>query len=190
MKPTRLRMAILLAVLTALFAAMIFKLGNMQLVHQDDYIALAEQRSTKTYQLYGKRGTIYDTNMIPLAYDRGSYNVTFYRDPTQTSDEARAQYTQAIIRAIEIIEGSGKTLTTEFWLERGEDGQWRFNTGAATEAADKSRIKQWRGNFYLSSETRYPSRSCSTRCAKTTSCPPRFPRSRRSRCSPSGRSSA
>lgn len=156
MKPTRLRMAILLAVLTALFAAMIFKLGNMQLVHQDDYIALAEQRSTKTYQLYGKRGTIYDTNMIPLAYDRGSYNVTFYRDPTQTSDEARAQYTQAIIRAIEIIEGSGKTLTTEFWLERGEDGQWRFNTGAATEAADKSRIKQWRGNFYLSNETRYP----------------------------------
>ena len=188
MKPTRLRMAILLAVLTALFAAMIFKLGNMQLVHQDDYIALAEQRSTKTYQLYGKRGTIYDTNMIPLAYDRGSYNVTFYRDPTQTSDEARAQYTQAIIRAIEIIEGSGKTLTTEFWLERGEDGA---STPARPPRRRTNRASSSGAAISISPARRAtPSRSCSTRCAKTTSCPPRFPRSRRSRCSPSGRSSA
>lgn len=156
MKPTKYRMAILLLAVTALFAAMVFKLGNMQLVHQDDYTELAEARSTKTYKLYGKRGAIYDANMIPLAYDRESYNVTFYRDPTQTSDAARKQYTEAIIRAIEIIEGSGKSLNTEFWLERGEDGEWRFNTGATSEAAIEKRISQWRGNFYLASETKYP----------------------------------
>ncbi|MBR3504035.1 MAG: hypothetical protein IKO07_07300 [Clostridia bacterium] len=149
MKPTRFRMALLALIIIALFAAMGVKLGSMQLVAHDEYTALAEARSTKTYYLYGNRGTIYDANMIPLAYDRGCYNVTFYRDPTQSSAKARAQYTQSIIRAIEIIEKNGKEVNLEFWLERDENGDWQFNTGATTEAANKTRISQWRSNFFL-----------------------------------------
>ncbi len=149
MKPTTFRVLSFALIVIGLFALMAGRLAYMQLVQNDEYTALAEERSTKTYALYGKRGTIYDTNMIPLAYDRGSYNVTFYRDPTQTSKSARAAYTQAIIRAIEIIEQNGKKIDAEFWLERAENGGWRFNTGATSAAADETRISQWRGNFYL-----------------------------------------
>ena len=126
------------------------RLGYMQLVQSEDYEVLAESRSTKTYALYGRRGTIYDANMIPLAYDRNCYNVTFYRDPTQSSDAARARYTAAIIRAIQIIEQNGKSVDLEFWLERDENDNWQFNTGTSNEAANQTRIRQWRSNFYLS----------------------------------------
>ncbi|MBR0464313.1 MAG: hypothetical protein IJJ23_08005 [Clostridia bacterium] len=136
-------------IVLGMFAAMLGKLAVMQVVQQDDYIAMAEERSTKTYALYGNRGTIYDCNMIPLAYDRSSYNVTFYRDPSLTSGSNRAAYTQSIIRAIEIIEQNGKKVDLEFWLERDENGKWRFNTGASSAAADEKRQSQWRSNFYL-----------------------------------------
>ena len=149
MKPTTFRMVALTLIIVALFAAMAGRLAYMQLGEYEYYTALAAERSTKTYALYGRRGTIYDTNMIPLAYDRGSYNVTFYRDPTQSSKEAREKYTQSIIRAIEIIEKNGKEVDLEFWLERDENGEWRFNTGTTNEAANEARISQWRSNFFL-----------------------------------------
>ena len=149
MKPTTFRMVSLTLIIVALFAAMAVKLGYMQIGEQDTYAALAEVRSTKTYKLYGRRGTVYDANMIPLAYDKSTYNVTFYRDPNQSSKAARQKYTQSIIRAIQIIEANGKTVDLEFWLERDENGEWRFNTGTANEAANAKRISQWRSNFYL-----------------------------------------
>jgi len=149
MKPTTFRMIALTLIIVLLFVAMAGRLAYMQLTENESYTALAEARSTKTYSLYGKRGTVYDVNMIPLAYDRGSYNVTFYRDPTQASEAARKKYTQSIIRAIEIIEQNGKKVDLEFWLERDENGEWRFNTGTTNEAANETRISQWRGNFFL-----------------------------------------
>ena len=142
-------MVVLTLIIVALFAAMAVKLGYMQVAEQDTYTALAESRSTKTYKLYGRRGTVYDVNMIPLAYDKSTYNVTFYRDPNQSSKAAREKYTQSIIRAIQIIEANGKTVELEFWLERDENNEWRFNTGTTNEAANEKRISQWRGNFFL-----------------------------------------
>ncbi len=155
MKPTRLRNVIFFIVISVAFLAMAVRLYSMQVVQYEDYVVEAQTKSQKTYSLIGKRGTIYDVNMIPLAYDRVSYNVQFYRDPTHTSEEYRSQYTQSIIAVIEIIENSGKEVISDFWLERGEDGKWQFNTGTTSESANATRIQQWRSNFYLS-ETNYP----------------------------------
>ena len=66
------------------------------------------------------------------AYDRVSYNLQFYRDPTMTTEKDRKAYTEAIIKVIDIVQRNGKTMVNDFWLERGEDGKWRFNTGATT----------------------------------------------------------
>ncbi|MDD7412899.1 MAG: penicillin-binding transpeptidase domain-containing protein [Eubacteriales bacterium] len=156
MKPTRIRLAVYALVIALLFGAMSVRLGKMTLVQGDSYEALAESKSQKTLSQYGGRGTIYDTAMNPLAYDRVSYNLQFYRDPTMTTEKDRKAYTEAIIKVIDIVQRNGKTMVNDFWLERGEDGKWRFNTGATTEKADASRIKSWRQNFALSSEDRYP----------------------------------
>ncbi len=142
-------------VVVLMFGAIIARLTKMQVGQHEDYLAQAESKSQKVYSLTGKRGTIYDSNMIPLAYDRVSYNVQFYRDPSYSSENYRRRYTQAILQVIRIVESNGKEVISDFWLEKGEDGKWRFNTGTTNEAVNKKRIAQWRSNFYLS-EARYP----------------------------------
>lgn len=134
-----------------LYAAIVVRLGSMQLAQHEDYVAQAETKSQKTYSLTGKRGTIYDANMTPLAYDRISYDVQFYRDPTHTSEAYRRQYTESILKIIRLIEGGGKTVISDFWLVRDETtGDWYFDTGTTNQAAHERRVELWRGNFFLS----------------------------------------
>lgn len=149
MKPKRARFVVMSVLILAIFCVVGLKMYDMQVVASADYTAQAQSKTTKTIAINGKRGTIYDANMIPLAYDQLSYDVQFYRDPSRSSEQDRASYTKSIIETIRLIESNGKTTVSEFWLERGENGKWRFNTGATTEASDKKRQEQWRANFYL-----------------------------------------
>lgn len=119
--------------------------------NSDAYASRASSKSTKTITVYGKRGTIYDHNMVPLAYDETSYDVTFYRDPTKSSEADRSNYTQVLIDVIRLIESNGKTTVNDFWMKKDEDGIWRFNSGSSSEAVERSREKQWRSNFYMTS---------------------------------------
>ena len=143
-----------------LFAlAMIIRLYSLQIVHGDDYMQQVQDKSTKTIKLYGMRGTIYDKNMIPLAYDQSSYNIQFYRDPSKSSSSDRAAYTRSIYETILLVESNGKSTLnpdTEFWLKKNDYGVWEWNLGTESETVAETRETQWRGNFYLSSKTRYP----------------------------------
>lgn len=85
--------------LIAIFAAIFIRINYMVQRRGDTYAETASVKSTKTITLYGQRGTIYDANMNPLAYDRTSYDVTFYRDPSRTSADDRAAYTQVLLSA-------------------------------------------------------------------------------------------
>lgn len=149
MKPTKFRMISFILIILLIFSAMFVRLGDLQLMQHEDYVVQAETKSQKTFSLTGKRGTIYDSNMIPLAYDRMSYNIQFYRDPTHTSEEYRRQYTKSIIEVIRIVEANGKSVINDFWLKRDETGNWVFDTGTTNESAHKRRIEQWRSNFLL-----------------------------------------
>ena len=150
MKPYFKRMIILSGILVVVFAAFFVRLNYMIQVKGDTYTARAETRSTKSITLYGMRGTIYDANMVPLAYDRRSYNVTFYRDPTLNSDANRLSYTQTLIDIIELVESNGKSTVNDFWLKKDADGVWRFNSGSTSTTVEETRERQWRSNFYLS----------------------------------------
>ena len=143
-------MIILSGILVVVFAAFFVRLNYMIQVKGDTYTARAETRSTKSITLYGMRGTIYDANMVPLAYDRRSYNVTFYRDPTLNSDANRLSYTQTLIDIIELVESNGKSTVNDFWLKKDADGVWRFNSGSTSTTVEETRERQWRSNFYLS----------------------------------------
>ena len=157
MKPTRLRLAVISGVVFLMFLAMLIRLGQMEMGQSEYYTALADERSKKTLTLYGSRGTIYDANMIPLAYDRISYNVQFYRDPSATSEKDRAAYTQAILAVIRIVEGNGKSMVNDFWLRRDEvTNEWIFDTGTTSEAVAQKRISQWRSNFKVTPASKYP----------------------------------
>ena len=122
---------------------------DMLVASGEQYAQQAASKTTRSITLTGMRGTIYDASMTPLAYDKRSYNVQFYRDPTLSSDENRAEYTQAIVDAIQLIESNGKKIITGFWLEKGADGKWHFNTGTDSPTVAAKREEQWRANFYL-----------------------------------------
>lgn len=153
------RYIVLIAVILTVFVAMIARLYYMQIVNHDEYVSQVESKSTKSIKLYGMRGTIYDADMIPLAYDQRSYDVQFYRDPSLTSESDRKNYTEVIYQTILLIEANGKTTLdpdTEFWLKRDEYGQWVWNFNTTSETVAQKREEQWRSNFMLSSTTKYP----------------------------------
>ena len=137
--------------LVLVFTGVFFRLQYLMIDNQTVYSERAASRSTKTLSLVGMRGTIYDVNMTPLAYDRKSYNVTFYRDPSRSSAEDRETYTRSIYETIKLVESNGKTTIDEFWLAKDEDGVWRFSTDSTSETVNQTREEQWRSNFYLSS---------------------------------------
>ena len=147
MKPYLRRMLIFSALLLVVFAAIFVRLNFLLNTRHDTYTARADSKSTKTLSLTGMRGTIYDADMIPLAYNRRSFNITFYRDPSRMTQEDRAAYTQSIIAAIGLIESNGKSTVNDFWLKKDEEGVWRFNTGSTSEYVETTRESQWRSNF-------------------------------------------
>ena len=136
------RYLIMSGIILFVFLAMVTRLYYMQVVQHDDYVAKAEKKSTKSIQLTGMRGTIYDADMIPLAYDARSYDVQFYRDPTKKSADDRKNYTRSIYETILLIESNGKkTLdpATEFWLKRDAYGQWTWNFNTTSETVAETR---------------------------------------------------
>lgn len=153
------RYIVFCAILAVFAIVIIARLYSMQIVNKDYYSQRLDTKSTKTIPLYGMRGTIYDRNMIPIAYDQSSYNIQFYRDPSKRTEEDRRAYTESIYQTILLIESNGKSTldpSTEFWLRRGEDNQWEWNFQTSSDLVAETRESQWRSNFQLVSKTRYP----------------------------------
>lgn len=145
-----LRYIILMVVVTAMFGALVLQLANLQLRNGQEYYDTAESRKMKTYTLKGERGMILDRNGIPLAYDEESYNVMFYRDPSRNSSKELKNYTQILLRVIEIVEQNGGKTVANFYLKRDEDGNDYLDFLTTNEETFAKREKNWRSNLYIS----------------------------------------
>ncbi len=156
-KTLRRRFLIIAGIIFLAFAYLISGLVNLQLRDSDIYTENAESGKTKTIKLRGKRGNIVDADSVILAEDQLIYNVTFYKDATQTSNATYEAFTTSIINTIEIIERNGGTMAIKGNLQRNaQTGDWEFNFGSGvSETVLATRQRQWRSNNYLS-ETYYP----------------------------------
>lgn len=150
-RPYPARLLIVMIIILLVATASVFRMRGMIVEQGDAYAETASTKATKTLTVYGSRGTVYDTNMVPLAYDRTSYDVAFYRDPSKSNDEYRKNYTQVIMKTIDIVESMGKATIDEFWMTKDENGKWYFNSGSSSETVEATRKNQWSGNFYLKS---------------------------------------
>ena len=136
--------------IVCMFCILSLQLYNLQIVQGESYTELVESKKTQTKTVVGQRGSIIDANGIPLAVDQKCYNVRFYRDPNKRSNDDRANYTQVLLKVMEIVESNGGETIDEFWLQRNEEtGAWEFSTGTTLASAAASREKQWRANFAL-----------------------------------------
>ena len=148
---------VFIAIVLVMFGYLVSGIFRLQLLEGEDYIATAENRKTATITLRGSRGMITDSEAVILAHDEEVYNVTFYRDADQNSAREYADFTDSIVRAIDIIEEGGNELAVDFVIQRNEDtGNWEFNFGSGvSEAVLQTRESQWRSNHYMS-VTGYP----------------------------------
>ena len=136
------RYIILGAVLVALMVALIYKLSSITLAAGSTYAAEAENRSTSTISIKGNRGRILDRNGVVLAYSKNSYNVKFLRDADNRTDYDSAVYTEALMKAIEIIEaGGGTTIDTSYF--RMVDGKIVYEWRVESEANKVARYKNF-----------------------------------------------
>lgn len=108
-----------------LFAILIIKLFNMQIVHGDDYTNSYIMKAEKTVTTTGTRGDIYDTNGKLLAYSELAYSVVIEDSGTYTSASVKNASINAVIaKMIEIIENNGDSIDYDFGLACNESGYY------------------------------------------------------------------
>ncbi len=148
-----MRYLFFLGAVLAIFIYLISGLASIQLQGSQDYVEKAKTRRTTTITLRGSRGMITDADAVILAKDEMVYNVTFYRDASQNSEEEYAAFTESIRQTLEILERGGNQLSVKFVIERDpQTGDWRFNFGSGvSEQVLQQRETQWRGNNYYPS---------------------------------------
>ncbi len=139
-------------VILVMFGYLVSGIFRLQILDTADYVDTAENRTTTTITLRGSRGMITDSDAVILAHDEEVYNVTFYRDADQNSSREYADFTDSIVRTIDIIEAGGNELAVDFVIQRNEEtGNWEFNFGSGvSEAVLQTRESQWRSNNYMS----------------------------------------
>ena len=145
-------------ILFAMFVYLLSGLVNLQLRQSETYSEKSESGRTKTIVLRGKRGNIVDADSVILAEDELIYNVTFYKDASESSNSDYLAYTKSIVSTIDIIERNGGKLAFDYVIERNEEtGEWQFNFGSGvSDSVLQKRESQWRSNNYVSKLSTYP----------------------------------
>lgn len=145
-------------ILFAMFLYLLSGLVNLQLRQSETYSEKSESGRTKTIVLRGKRGNIVDADSVILAEDELIYNVTFYKDASESSNSDYLTYTKSIVSTLDIIERNGGKLAFDYVIERNEEtGEWQFNFGSGvSDSVLQKRESQWRSNNYVSKLSTYP----------------------------------
>ena len=155
--PLKWRYLVFVLILLAMFAYLLSGLVSLQLTNGEEYAEKAENVSTKTITLRGKRGSILDAESVTLAEDELIYNVTFYKDVSQNTRAEYAAFTSSIIETIDIVEKNGGEMALSYVIRRSEEtGEWEFFFGSGvSDSVLAKRETQWRSNNYLTSEKKY-----------------------------------
>lgn len=108
-----------------LFAVLVNRLFQLQIVEGDAYASEAEKQTKKTKTIKATRGNIYDVNGKLLAYNKLSYNVTFTENDV-TGKLTSEEKNKMIYKMIKIIEKNGGTLSVETFLQLDDNGNPEF----------------------------------------------------------------
>ena len=136
-----------------MFVALFVQLFQLTVVEGEEYREEADKLDKRIITVSGARGSILDQSGLPLAYDQKSYNVQFYRDPTQNTAADRAYYTGIIIATIDIIESHNEESVNTFVIKHEEDtGKYYFDFGLTNASAAAKREANWRENMYMSAD--------------------------------------
>lgn len=128
------RLFVLALIMVLLFGVLLQRIFTLQIVNGNEYadkytLMLEKERTTN-----GTRGTIYDRNGIPLAYNELSYVVTLEDSGYYINEKSRnASLNAEIYEIIQILERNGDSLYNNFNLMLNQAGQLEFAVTGNTQ---------------------------------------------------------
>ncbi|MBO4848270.1 MAG: hypothetical protein J5586_03865 [Clostridia bacterium] len=137
------RLIVLAVLLLAMMGTLVFQLFRVTIAQGESFAEEAGSLSTRTIITKGKRGDILDRNGLVLAYDEACFNVEFFRDANNRTDYDSAVYTEALIKAIRIIEDGGSSVIDTSYIYRNENGEIYYDFGVTSETFVKARYKNF-----------------------------------------------
>ena len=103
------RLLPVLVVYILLFALLVNRMFQLQIVKGDEYEKESKQQATKTREIKATRGNIYDCNGKLLAYNALSHNVIF-EENDKTKGLSSKDKNAMIYRLIQLIEKNDGTI--------------------------------------------------------------------------------
>lgn len=127
------RVFILGIVFVALFAGLVIRLFNLQIVHGENYLENYVYMTKKTLTTSSTRGNILARDGEVLAYNELAYAVVIEDSANLSSSRSGNIRLNAIIdNAIKIIEQNNDTLINDFSITLNEHGELEFTTVSDT----------------------------------------------------------
>lgn len=109
-----------------LFAILVNRLFQLQIVEGENYSQQSIKKSTYTRKIKATRGNIYDCNGKLLAYNELSNNVTLELND-KTSKLTSEETNHMIYQLLQILQRNDESLSIEFYIEKDKKGRFRYN---------------------------------------------------------------
>lgn len=120
----RSRVFVVVITFCILFAVLVGRLFNLQIVNGQQYLDEYELQIQKTRVTQGTRGNIYDRNGKLIAYNELAYSVTIEDNYSETEDK-NDELNKEILQIIGIVEANGDSVINDFEIIL-ENGEFRY----------------------------------------------------------------
>lgn len=135
------RFWVLAAVFLVMFAILIHKIFDLQIVKGQDYADNFMLMTTKTRALTSTRGNIYDRNGKLLAYNQLSYSITLEDNGSYANSRVKTlQLNGEIYKLIHLIELNGDSLDLDFHVTIDENGDYAYDVSGVTLSRFKADV--------------------------------------------------
>lgn len=123
------RTFVLAVVCVVMIGVLVHRLFQLQIINGEDYLNTFTYRIQKDTEIESPRGTIYDVNGVPLAYNKLSYSIILEDSTLLTDNQTK---NTMIAKLVNFIESTGNTLIYDIPLQMDEDGNMSFSAGEGT----------------------------------------------------------
>ena len=98
---------------------LVHRLFDLQIINGEDYLNTFTYRIQKDTEIESPRGTIYDVNGVPLAYNKLSYSITLEDSTLLTDNQTK---NTMIAKLVNFVESTGNTLIYDIPLQMDARG--------------------------------------------------------------------
>lgn len=128
------RAVVSIIIFCVMFSILVGRLFQLQIVNGQSYLEDYTIQIQKTRTIQGTRGNIYDRNGNLLAYNELAYSVTIEDNGVyNTTAEKNEALNEEITRIIEIVEGNGDSVISDFSIVLDANNEYQFSMTDETQ---------------------------------------------------------